>query len=105
MNFKKIAVLVAMMAATSAFAVTDYDVTANLEGASVQELAIAEFAEMGAIAGDGNVAFINQEGSSNLAFIDQAGASNFASIVQVNDGALAVVYQVGDTNRAAIYQH
>ncbi len=105
MNFKKIAVLVAMLAATSAFAVTDYDVTANADGAGVQELAIAEFAALGTIAGDGNVAFINQEGGTNMAFIDQAGATNFASIVQVNDGAVAVVFQIGDSNRAAIYQH
>lgn len=105
MNFKKIAVLVSMLAATSAFAVTDLDVAGNAAGADVQLLSIAEFAALGTLAGDGNVAFINQEGGTNMAFIDQAGATNFASIVQVNDGAIAVIYQIGDSNRAAIYQH
>lgn len=108
MNFKTkflaIAALSAMFAAP-AFAVTDYDFTGNAAAADVNLLAIAEFTAIGALAGDGNVGFINQEGSTNMASIDQLGATNFAAIQQVGDAALAVVYQIGDSNRANVYQH
>lgn len=108
MNFKMklvaIAALSAMLAAP-AFAVTDYDVGGNAIAADVNVLAVAEFAAAGTLAGDGNVAFINQEGSTNMAYIDQAGATNFAAVQQVGDAALAVIYQVGDSNRANVYQH
>lgn len=109
MNFKmKLAAVAALSAvlATPAFAVTDYDVVANLAGADVNLLAQGEFVAIGTLAGDGNVAFINQETSGNMAYIDQLGATNFASIVQAtNDGALGVIYQIGDLNRAAINQN
>jgi len=109
MNFKiKLAAVAALSAllAAPAFAVTDYDFSANATAADVNALAIAEFAALGTLAGDGNVAFINQESSTNLASIDQSGATNFAAIQQTtNDGSIAVIYQVGDSNRANIYQH
>jgi len=108
MNFKmKFAVIAALsaMLAAPAFAVTEYDMSANAAAADVNALAIAEFAALGTIAGDGNVAFINQEGAANIAAIDQAGGVNFAAIQQVNDAAIAVIYQVGDANRANVYQH
>lgn len=109
MNFKiklaAVAALSALMAAP-AFAVTDYDFSANAAAADVNALAVTEFTTLGTLAGDGNVAFINQESSSNLAAIDQTGATNFAAIQQAtNDVNLAVIYQVGDSNRANIYQH
>jgi hypothetical protein len=108
MNFKMklvaIAALSALLAAP-AFAVTDYAVDGNAIAADVNVLAIAEFAAIGATAGDGNVGFINQEGSTNMAYIDQAGATNFAAVQQVGDAALAVIYQIGDSNRANVYQH
>lgn len=109
MNFKmKFAVIAALsaMLAAPAFAVTDYDVVGNLVGADVNALAQAELLAVGTIAGDGNVAFTNQETSANMSYIDQLGATNFASVVQAtNDGALAVVYQIGDANRAVINQN
>jgi len=108
MNFKMKLAAVAAFAAlsTSAFAVTDYDVVGNLVGADVNVLAQAEFAAIGTLAGDGNVAFINQESTGALAYIEQTGNLNFASIVQVTgSGDIGVIYQTGDTNRAAIYQH
>ena len=108
MNFKMklvaIAALSAMLAAP-AFAVTEYDFSANGVAADMNGIAIAEFAALGTLAGDGNVAFINQEGGLNLASIDQLGATNFAAIQQVGDAAIAVIYQIGDSNRANIYQH
>jgi len=104
MKFVAIAALSTMLAAP-AFAVSDYDYTGNAVAADVNLLAVAEFAAIGAIAGDGNVGFINQEGSVNMASIDQFGATNFAAIQQVGDAALAVVYQIGDSNRANVYQH
>jgi hypothetical protein len=108
MNFKMklvaIAALSAMLAAP-AFAVTEYDFSANAVAADVNAIAVVEFGAAGTLAGDGNVAFINQEGASNIAAIDQAGATNFAAIQQVGDLAIAVVYQIGDSNRANIYQH
>ncbi len=110
MNFKTklvaIAALSAMFAAP-AFAVTDYDFTANATNAAGEMAAIAA-TEFGAVtlSGDGNVAFINQETSGNMASIDTAGATNFAAIQQGStDGNLAVIYQIGDSNRANVYQH
>jgi hypothetical protein len=109
MNIKlKLAALAALatLAAAPAFAVTDYDVTGNAAGADVIGLAQAEFVALGTIAGDGNVAFVNQESAGNMAYVDQSGATNFATVVQMtNDVNLAVVYQIGDANRAAVYQH
>jgi hypothetical protein len=106
MNFKKIAIVAALLASSSAFAVTDIDVAANVAGADVNALDVAEFAALGTLAGDGNVAFITQEGDGNLAYIDQTAAGlNYASIVQVDGAAIGIVYQIGGTNRAAIYSH
>jgi hypothetical protein len=108
MNFKmKLAVVAALsgLMAAPAFAVTDYDFSANAAAADVNALAIAEFGAAGTLAGDGNVAFINQEGGANLASIDQAGATNFAAIQQVSDANIGVIFQIGDGNRANIYQH
>lgn len=106
MNFKKLVLLAALAASSSAFAVTDIDVAANAVGDDVNTLAVDEFALLQTLAGDGNVAFITQEGDSNLAYIDQTtGSTNFASIVQVDTAAIGIIYQIGATNRAAIYNH
>lgn len=106
MNFKKLAIVAALLASTSAFAVTDIDVAVNAVGADVNALDVAEFAALGTLAGDGNVAFITQEGDGNIAYIDQtAGGLNYASIVQVDGAAIGIIYQIGATNRAAIYNH
>jgi hypothetical protein len=108
MNIKMKLAAVAAFAAlsTSAFAVTDYDVLGNAVAADVLALGQAELAAIGTLAGDGNVAFINQETSSNMAYIDQTGATNFGSITQEStDGNLGVIYQIGDLNRAVIAQH
>ena len=103
----KLAAVAAIAAlATPAFAVTDFAVDGNAVGADVNALSVAEFAAIGTLAGDGNVAFVNQESANNMAYVDQSGATNYASVVQTtNDVNLAVVYQIGDANRAAVFQH
>lgn len=107
MNFKKLAVVAALLASTSAFAVTEIDdLTVYGVGADVNALDVAEFAALGTLAGDGNYATINQEGDGNIAYIDQTAAGlNYASIVQVDSAAIGIIYQIGGTNRAAIYSH
>lgn len=107
MNFKKIAIVAALLASTSAFAVTEIDdLTVYADGAAVNALDVAEFAALGTLAGDGNYATINQEGDGNIAYIDQTAAGlNYASIVQTDAAAIGIVYQIGGTNRAAIYSH
>lgn len=108
MNFKKIAIVAALLASTSAFAVTEIDdLTVYADGTEVNLLDVAEFAALGTLAGDGNYATIHQTGEGNIAYIDQEGAAllNYASVVQIDDAAIGIVYQIGGTNRAAIYTH
>lgn len=107
MNFKKFAIVAALLASTSAFAVTEIDdLTVYGVGADVNALDVAEFAALGTLAGDGNYATINQEGDGNIAYIDQTAAGlNYGSIVQVDSAAIGIIFQIGGTNRAAIYSH
>lgn len=109
MNFKKIALVVAMASSFAAHADIDLSDTSALTGAgavaAAQELVLPELLTTV----EGNTAYVIQEGDSvvspsgNVAYVSQEGVGNYAAVLQQGIGALAYVSQVGaDGNRAIL---
>jgi len=113
MNFKKIALVVAMASSFAAHAQVDLsstDLAGSLSAAgavaAAQELILGEALNT---ASEGNQAYVIQEGDSvvspsgNVAYVSQEGGGNYAAVLQQGIGALAYVYQSGaDGNRAIV---
>lgn len=109
MNFKKIALVVAMASSFAAHADIDLSDTSALTGAgavaAAQELVLPELLTTV----EGNTAYVIQEGDSvvspsgNVAYVSQEGVGNYAAVLQQGIGALAYVSQAGaDGNRAIL---
>ncbi|OYU32174.1 MAG: hypothetical protein CFE39_04275 [Comamonadaceae bacterium PBBC2] len=109
MNFKKIALVVAMASSFAAHADVDMTDTSALTGAgavaAAQELVLPELVNTP----EGNVAYVIQEGDAvvspagNVAYVSQEGSGNYAAVLQQGIGALAYVVQIGaDGNRAVL---
>lgn len=110
MNFKKIALVVAMASSFAAHAEIDLTDTSALTAtgavAAAQESIMADTLDL---ATEGNIAYVIQEGddvvtpSGNVAYVSQEGGANYAAVLQQGIGALAYVYQTGaDGNRAVV---
>ena len=110
MNFKKIALVVAMASSFAAHAEIDLTDTSALTATGA--VAAAQEAIMGDPldnATEGNIAYVIQEGddvvtpSGNVAYVSQEGGGNYAAVLQQGIGALAYVFQTGaDGNRAIV---
>lgn len=110
MNFKKIALVVAMassFAAHAELALTDFqDAAFFADGAQA-----AVYEDFLAAAPEGNIAYIFQTNgeaeAGSVAFVSQTDGANYAAVVQSGMGALAFVKQVGgaSVNRAMVFQN
>ncbi len=110
MNFKKIALVVAMASSFAAHAQVALDDTSTLTAAgavaAAQEAVLTEALDS---TSEGNIAYVIQEGddvvtpSGNVAYVSQEGEGNYAAVLQQGIGALAYVFQSGaDGNRAIV---
>jgi len=104
MNFKKIALVVAMAASFGAHAdivITDAVYTAAGAVAAAQDAVVPELLNTVA----GNTAYVIQEGveaGGNVAFISQTDFGNYAAVLQQGMGALAFVTQSGENGNRAV---
>lgn len=110
MNFKKIALVVAMASSFAAHAelvMTDFqDAAFFADGAQA-----AVYEDFLAAAPEGNTSYVFQTNgeaeAGSVAFVSQTDGGNYAAVVQSGMGALAFVKQVGgaSVNRAMVFQN
>ena len=104
MNFKKIALVVAMSASFSVYA--DIDITSSdfTTKPGAVEAAIETVVPELLNPIEGNTAYTIQEGSDNVSYINQGGEANYAAVLQVGSGILGFVLQTvdGGSNNAVI---
>lgn len=102
MNFKKIALVVAMASSFAAHA--DVSLTNVAPLTASNSVAAAEaliLPDLAALTSDGNAAYVIQEGdgvtepTANIAYVSQTGTVNYSAVLQDGVGALAYVYQDG----------
>jgi hypothetical protein len=111
MNFKKIALALAIAASFGAQA-ADLDLTAFQEKnfAASADGQAAVYADFTAAATAGNTAYVFQSNggadAGSLAFVTQTDGANYAAVVQSGMGALAYINQIGGAaqNRAMVFQ-
>jgi hypothetical protein len=110
MNFKKIALVVAMASSFAAHAelvLTDFQDATFIAG-DAQATVYEDFV---AAAPEGNTAYVFQGAADvdagSVAFVSQTDGANYAAVVQSGMGALAFVKQVGgaSVNRAMVFQN
>lgn len=104
MNFKKIALVVAMASSFAAHADIDItDATYTTEGAVVAAQAVVVPELLNSVGG--NTAYVIQEGvaeGGNVAYISQTDFGNYAAVLQQGMGALAFVTQSGENGNRAV---
>jgi hypothetical protein len=111
MNFKKIALVVAMASSFAAHAelvLTDFQDATFIAG----DAQAAVYEDFVAAAPEGNTAYVFQgtaddADAGSVAFVSQTDGANYAAVVQSGMGALAFVKQVGgaSVNRAMVFQN
>lgn len=111
MNFKKIALVVAMASSFAAHS-AELDLTAFQAADFFADGAqAAVYEDFLAAAPEGNIAYVFQTNgeaeAGSVAFVSQTDGGNYAAVVQSGMGALAFVKQVGgaSVNRAMVFQN